>query len=186
MGNVMTFGKRILFLSVLFCALPVFAADQRSRGLDVYVIFDDSTMDSANRAEAVSWLCLTFIDRILQNGDRLVLCSARERPEILFNRTISGEDQKTEAKNLVRNISGGRGTVNYAAALRDAARRNAEQRIAYTLLIGGAGMGVSQENDVAELLRYSKTDNFPGWKIITIGLGVDSRAGSAAASYMNR
>jgi hypothetical protein len=152
----------------------------------VYVIFDDSTMNSASRAEAASWLCDALIDRILQNGDRLVLCSVRDSPEILFNKAISGEDQKTEAKNLVRSISGGRGNANYSAALRDAARRDAGRNIAYTLLIGGAGMGAAQENDVAELLRFSKTDNFPGWKVITVGLGVDSRAGRAAASYMNR
>ncbi|MDR0388903.1 MAG: hypothetical protein LBH73_02415 [Spirochaetaceae bacterium] len=181
----MAFGKQVFLAVLLLCSLPVFGADQRNRAIDVYVIFDESTLNSSSRAEAAQWLCDTIIDRVLQNGDYLVICSPRG-PEILFNKAISGEEQKTEAKNLVRNIPGGRGEPNYAAALRAAARRGAAGRIAYTLLIGGAGMGVSQAGDVAELLKYSRTDSFSGWKIITVGLGVDSRAGSAAASYMNR
>jgi hypothetical protein len=185
MGNMMNFRKPVLFLSILLCSLPVFGTDQRNRGLDIYIIFDDSTMNSSSKTEAIQWIG-ALIDRILQNGDRLVLCSPGERPEILFDRVISGEDQKTEAKNLLRTISGGRGSVDYVAALREAARRGVGQRMAYTLLIGGSGLGSGQENAVAELLRYSKTDNFSGWKVITIGLAVDSRAGRAAVSYMNR
>jgi hypothetical protein len=147
-------------------------------------------MSGGSRTEVLDWLCGTLIDRILQAGDHLVICVAQERPQVLFDKLILGEDQKNEAKNLVQNIQYAGKTVNYAASLREAARRSIDSRtISYTLLIGGTEMRVSPastEANVAELLKYSKTDAFSGWKLITVGLGIDSRAGRAAASYMNR
>jgi hypothetical protein len=181
--------KRLLLLLALLNTLPLFGSDLRTRNVDLYIIFDDSTMTGPGRTEALRWLCETVIDRLLQAGDRLVICSAGEGPEILFNKSITGDDQKAEAKNLLQNTRSGGPNVNYAAALRAAARREPGRYIAYTLLVGGISMraaSAAQEADIAELLKYSKTEDFSGWKVITVGLGIDTRAGSAAASYMNR
>jgi hypothetical protein len=35
-----------------------------------------------------------------------------------------------------------------------------------------------------EFLRYSKTEDFPGWKAIVVGLGIGPRVREAAAEYM--
>jgi hypothetical protein len=106
---------------------------------------------------------------------------------------------KETLKNAILSIARTTDGSNYGAALRQAseleAQRPDRRPIAFALLIFGVGeagnknadrltMEEANSAEFREFLRYSKTEDFPGWKAIVVGLGIGPRVREAAAEYM--
>jgi len=102
-------------------------------------------------------------------------------------------------KNAILSITRTTDGSNYGAALRQAseleAQRPDRRPIAFALLIFGVGecwkqnadrltMEEANSAEFREFLRYSKTEDFPGWKAIVVGFGMGPRVREAAAEYM--
>ncbi|QQO07548.1 vWA domain-containing protein [Breznakiella homolactica] len=168
-----------------------YSADNRTESVDVYLIFDSSAAINNSKDAAINWAATVIIGDLLQNGDNLNIWTVSERPELIFSGTIRGDDEKAGARDALRAIKPAGGTANYAAALREADRRReqtSQGRMVYTLLISGGGViaaSPAQEQDLSGLLRYAKIDDFPGWKAMVIGLGLDAQVRNAAVAYMN-
>ncbi|MDR1375102.1 MAG: hypothetical protein LBJ24_09045 [Treponema sp.] len=167
-----------------FCFFPVFlfGADLRTLPADVYVILDISPAMGEHREEAVQWLCDDLIDGRLLEGDTLTVLVAGENPEPVFSDSLNAEKREA-AKQVLRRIPAGGGPADYPGSLKAAASRQTGKagRISYTLLVSGT-IGPSAAS--GGLVRYSKVDEFSGWRVLTVGLGIDQQVKAAAAAFM--
>jgi hypothetical protein len=109
----------------------------------------------------------------------------------VFSDSVNGV-RKEAAKNVLRTMASSAYSADFVGALRDASVRagaiqNANH-IVYTLLVSGSESSIfsTTDTDIVGLLRFSRVDDFSGWRVMTIGLGLSSQAQRAAANYMNR
>jgi hypothetical protein len=187
--------KNILGLALIGLVFPwlLFGADQRNNPIDMYLIFDGSSAIRSGRDSAINWLCDTIIDGLLRDGDTLNIWLAADTAEQVFSGTIDGADQKELVKTKLRALSTQGAYADYAGALRAAeARKTAAggRKIAYTLLISGPANGASGDSaaasrNLAGLLRYSRVEEFPGWRVLTVALGIGPQVQRAGAAYMS-
>jgi hypothetical protein len=185
-----------VFVVLLLTVTPAAVRGEPRRvPLDVHVIVDSSTAMSRGREQAVSWLSGPVIDTTLQNGDRLTLWTAGEKPEMLYSGGISA-DTREEAKKQLRNIRFQDESADYRGALNQVktrisagtehSGRSEDGRLAYTILVSGANAKdpPMKEAEMAGLLAYSKVENHSGWRVLTVGLDIGPQVLKAAASYM--
>jgi hypothetical protein len=174
------------FLMVFF---PVFLAaeDRRSFPLTVYLIFDGSGSIKNGKDAAISWISGYIIDEILQDGDNLTILVAGTRPEAIFSESLQGTAQKETVRELLRSVRTEGSFADYAGALREAAAREdrrAGDGVSYTLLVTGAAGDSFRHNTLGEFLRYSRVQDFSGWRVQVVGLGLGSRIRKAVSGYM--
>jgi hypothetical protein len=173
------------------CFVPglLFGGDVRTKGMDFYIIFDATILSSDKKAEAIDWVSANIVDKMLTNGDKLVIWSVSRQTEIVFNSQINGPEQKQEVKAVLQGLKSAQGgSSDYSGALSEAsAMAMASSRPVYALLISRNTVqsGSSQAGSLASLLRYAKTDNFSGWRAITVGLGIKNRVQRETAAFMN-
>jgi hypothetical protein len=182
---------RFLVVFLPFFAQILFGADQRSIPVDMYLIFDGSSAIKNGKDGAVQWVCDSIVDGLLQNGDTLTLWIASEKAEKAFSGVIDGPEQKETVKNLIRSVNTDGASADYAGALREAASLQSRggAAIPYTLLItgaaqGGAAGGIRSPETLA-YLRYSRVEQFSGWRAMVTRLGMDRQIQQAAANYMS-
>jgi hypothetical protein len=177
--------KNMTMLMVLLWFFPGFlrAADVRTVPIDVYVILDVSSAIKNKSGEAVKWLCDHVVDEMLQDGDTLTILAAGERATALFSEPLSSADTKEAAKQAFRSAAPTAASADYAGGLREAvARQGSGRRISYTLLVIGSGSPTAP-GGLASLLRYSRVQEFSGWRVLTVGLNMDRQVREAAAAY---
>jgi hypothetical protein len=192
MGMCSVLIKRPLFalLFVLFALFPspfLPAEDVRLVPMDMNLIIDGSTALKAGMDGAVSWLCGHVVDELLREGDRLNIWIAAGRAKRIFSESLSGPDKKEEVKALLRSIAPGGDSSDFAGPLREIAGAGGGRTMAYTLLITGSGADHSPlaGADTVDLLRYSRVQEFSGWRAIVAAPGIDSRVRNAASAYLN-
>jgi hypothetical protein len=189
-GGGLVKGSLFLLFFVLLAFFPsplLPAEDVRVAPMDMNLIIDGSRALRAGKDRAALWLCDHVVDELLREGDRLSIWIAGGRAKRVFSESISGQDKKEEVKALLRSISPGEDSADFAGALREAAKAAGEGAIVYTLLITGSEPGYSllTGSDIAPLLRYSRVQEFPGWRAIVAAPGIDSRVRNAASAYLN-
>jgi hypothetical protein len=184
--------KSVPVLILVFCfssLLP--AADTRNIPLDLFLIIDGSSSLLAAKDAATVWMCNHLIDELLRDGDHLTVWVASDTARIVFSDSVNGVRKET-AKNILRTTIASSASADFAGALRDASVRagaiqNANH-IVYTLLVSGSEASIfsTTDTDIVGLLRFSRVDDFSGWRVLTIGLGLSAQAQRAATNYMNR
>jgi hypothetical protein len=184
--------KKFFFvLPALLWPFPslLFGADVRTGPADIYVILDASSAVRDYREEALEWVCGYVVDRLLIEGDTLTVVAAGDKASVVLSETINA-DKKEAVKQTLRGTGNGGGAADYSGAaadypgaLREAADRQAARRgrTAYTFLISGTA-GPSAAS--GSLVRYSRVEDFSGWRVLTVGLGIDQAIRDAAAAYM--
>jgi hypothetical protein len=182
-------GKKLMpwGLLFLFTALGggLWGGDERTIPIDVYLIVDSSSAMERGKDAALTWLCTTVIDGMLTGEDRIWIWTAGEKPELIYSGTLGDREG---AKAAVRGIRFQGDKADYRGAL-EAARAilGRGDRTAYTLLVSGSGAKdpPSREAESAGLLRYSRVESFSGWRVLTIGLDLESRIRRSASQYQN-
>jgi len=204
---MITIFRLLAVFSVLILGSPrlptLWAEEGRTGPIDVYLLIDGSSA-LADRNVAENWVCSTLVDGILREGDHVTLWAVDQNPQPLWTLQLGkGQDtavkDKETLKNAILSIARTTDRSNYGAALRQAseleAQRPDRRPIAFALLIFGVGeagnknadrltMEEANSAEFREFLRYSKTEDFPGWKAIVVGLGIGPRVREAAAEYM--
>jgi hypothetical protein len=184
--------KKVLLLLAL-CGLlsPLFAAGGRSLPVDFFLIIDGSTALEHGRDEALDWLCGRVVDGLLQEGDSLTVWVARDKAEELYSGSVAGSETKETVKALIRAIIVKSKKADYLGALRAASKRKAAPspgaRLNYTVLICGMSAGYTSltgEGEMFDLLRYSRFEDFSGWRAVTAAPGIEAEIKSAAAAFM--
>jgi hypothetical protein len=174
----------LIFTVSLVSGPVVFGADTRTGALDMFIVIDGSASLSSGRDDAVRWLCDYAIEGILREGDRLTVWLAAASAKEIYSSTLSGADSKEAVKNLIRGLQPQGVSADYEGALRAAAASGT----AYTLIISGSRAGSASfpgGEETAALLRYSRVQEFAGWRATTASLGIGSRVRRAAAAFMN-
>jgi hypothetical protein len=184
--------KRIPVMVLAFCFSSFLsAADTRTIPLDLFLIVDSSSTLNAAKDAAITWMCTHLIDELLREGDHLTVWFAADTARIVFSDSVNGV-RKEAARNVLRTMASSASSADFAGALRDASvRAGATQnvnRIVYTLLVSGSEASIfsTTDTDIVGLLRFSRVDDFSGWRVMTIGLGLSAQAQRAATNYMNR
>ena len=177
----------VFFLIFLFPGFTA-AEDRRTLPVTLYLIIDGSEGIKNGKNAAAAWINDYIVDNILQEGDDLTIWIAAEKAKVLFSESLSGTAQKETVKELLRSVNPEGSAADYTGAFRDAlARQNRQSRqgISYILLVTGSAGGPSRGNPPAEFLRYSKVQEFPGWRVQVVGLGLGPGIQKAVSDYMS-
>jgi hypothetical protein len=181
-----------IVLGFFFTCFPsghVFASDSRTENLDVFIIIDGSSALEGVRGDALGWLCDCAVDGILREGDRIALWLAADPARELFSGVLSGPGAKETLKSLIRSLTPGGSSADYAGALSAAAAKEAAaEGMACTLIVSGVRMGYNAfpgNGEEAAMLRFSRVLDFPGWRVFAVSQGIGSRVRQAAAAFMN-
>jgi hypothetical protein len=154
----------------------------------MFIIIDGSSSLSSGREEAVRWLCDYAVDGILREGDRLTIWLAADPAKELFSGTLSGTDSREAVKTLFRSVNLRGDTADYMGALKAAAKKEAAAScMTYTLIICGSQAGSGSfpgGDDIAALLRYSRVQEFSGWRAVTASSKIGNRVRQAAVAFM--
>ena len=179
----------ILILAVLAAPGLLMAADQRTIPLDLYLIIDTTEGFREAREETVAWINEQVLDRLLQEGDRLVIWSAGTTARIIHTETIGAG--KDDAKNKVRNLEITGRNADFTGALREASSRASQEnpggnRISYTLLVSASAenLAPSIETGSAGLFRWFRTEKYDRWQALVVDPNINQRVHQAAAAYM--
>jgi hypothetical protein len=182
--------KSVLVLILALCfAGSLSAADTRTIPLDLFLIIDNSSLLATAKDAAIVWMCNHLIDDLLQDGDHITIWVTSDTARTLFSDSVNRVRKET-AKNILRTMEDSNAPADFTGALRAASvRASAIQnanRIVYTLLVSGSEASIfsTTDSDIVGLLRVSRVDDFSGWRVLTIGLGLSSQAQRAASNYI--
>jgi len=174
-----------LFTALLICLSPLYGADNRNP-INVNLIIDGSASLSAVKDEVVSWVS-GRIDTILAEGDNVTVWSAGPSARVIYTGTINSAADMETVKNSIRQLSGSGSSADFSGALREASSRQSTS-YSYTLLISASPEALSPAltGPQANLLRFSRVEEFSTWRALVVGLNIDARVKRAAASFFNQ
>ena len=159
--------------------------DTRSSNIDLNLILDGSGALSGVIGEVAAWFSDT-LDQILLPGDRITVWSAGEVAKVVFSETIKNDTDKENVKKVIQEFSADGEDADFSGALQEAASRLSGNTITYTLLISASTAALSPTllGPQANLMRFSRVEEFRGWQTLVIGLNFDSKVRQAAAAFM--
>jgi hypothetical protein len=177
---------------LLFVNFSTYSEDVRSGPIDLYLLIDTSSSLSSHYSEALSWIRSAVFEEILQKGDSVTVIGAGESVQILSESAYIGPESSQGLEKLLQSIRLQGTHADLAGAIRVSKRKDAAKSnpraLAVALMITGTDnretvSNGEQTKDLEALLKYSKVEDFPGWKLIIIGLNVDGKIKAAAAEY---
>ena len=165
-------------------------AQNRQIPLDLYIIIDASERISRDRNEILSWINNELLDRLLQDGDRLVVWTAGNQARIIHSETISG--QTNTAKDMLAGFQLAGTNPDFTGAVREAAAMATREnqggnRLNYTVLISSSAeaMASSLRGSSTELFRWFRTERSSQWQALVIDPNIIQRVNQAAAAFMS-
>ena len=173
----------IIIMAVFYCLLPLNAEGQRSP-IDINLIIDGSGSFLQSRGEITNWV-FSRLDQILADGDRVTIWNAGQTAAVIYSGTISGDTEREAVKRSIREISASGEFADFAGALRGAQGRQGTG-INYNLVICASPAALSPiiSGPYSNLLRFSRIEEFSGWRAVVVGLGLDNRVRNAASAFM--
>ncbi|MDR2096772.1 MAG: hypothetical protein LBP76_14815 [Treponema sp.] len=176
-----------MLVSLLFpCLLG--ALDIRKTPVDMYVVIDGSSFMAGTKEEAFKWLNREIIDRILQEGDSLSIWKAGNSADLIYTGSLKDGAEREQLKNLLESFKTEDQRADFESALKDAARLSGGKtgkRFVYTLLVGGTGSALSPHEDISGgLFRYSRVEEFSGWRVLSIATGIQAQVRRAALEFV--
>jgi hypothetical protein len=177
-----------LFLAVLCLSPGLYAQDTRTASVDVNLIMDGSAALKNAGNEAVAWVSDYLIDKILRDGDRITIWNAAGKARVVHSDTLSGTEGKENIRKILRSLAFEGNSADFSGALKDAASRtNSGSAMTYTILISGSSSSLSPLllGPDSNLLRYSRVEEFSGWRALVIALNINSQVQRAAAAYFS-
>jgi len=176
--------KNAGILSVIAFAVffgPALAHAQRAP-IDINLIIDGSSSLTGVKNEITSWIS-GRLDQILAEGDKVTVWSAETKSKVIYSGKIEGASGKEAVKKSIMELSPSGNSPDFSGALRDAASRNSGY--SYTLLISASPAALSSilSGPQANLLRFSRVEEFSAWRAIVVGLNLDAKVKRAAAAF---
>ena len=185
---------RITFLLWIFAVFMapglLTAQDRRTIPLDLYLIIDVSEGFRENRNETIAWINEQIIDRLLQEGDRVVIWTAGTEARVIHTETIG--NQKNDVKDKLNNLEISGAAANFSGAMNEAASRASREnpggnRISYTLLVSSsaANLAPSIGGSSSGLFRWFRTERYSKWQVLVAAPNIVQRARQAASAFMS-
>jgi hypothetical protein len=168
-------------LLVFGCLLPLYGADRAP--IDVNLIIDGSTLNAGVKEEISAWV-VNRLDQMLAVGDRVTIWNAGEAASVIYTGRIDSDSDREEIRRSVREFSAASDNADLSGALREAAGRQSSG-FSYTLVVCSSPAALSSilSGPQANLLRFSKVEEFSGWRALVVGLNLEQRVRQAAASF---
>ena len=191
MKTIIITRKIMLILVVFGVYMPLFGAepqlnstDLRNTPITVNLIVDGTTELAGNLDAVIAWISGNLLDKLLQNGDQITIWSAGQSAEILYSQTIK-DGEKENIKNMLQRLQTRGNAADFTSALRNAVSRS-RNRICYTVLItaSAAALSPTLSDSGADLIRFSRIEEYRGWRVLVIGLDINSRVRQAASAYL--
>jgi uncharacterized protein with von Willebrand factor type A (vWA) domain len=183
--------KILVFLFITILPLSLcFGQDERSEPIEVFVLFDNSASMQGVEEKAASWLEAHVAENILQPQDALTIWSVADAPSELFSGTINGPEHIAEIKTIISSIAPSNSEGNFQAAFEALLKKQSSAvNFAHSYIVLVTGMNAQSTflsgAKTAEIIKYSTTKDFPGWKVMIISLGItEQKVRAAAAAYM--
>jgi len=172
-----------LALAVFYCLSPLYGADSQRPPIDINLIIDGSQAFSDSREEITSWIC-SRMDQIFADGDRVTIWNAGTSARVVYSGSINSNADSEAAKKSVRELSASGNNADFAGALREAASRQSSS-YSYTLLISASPEALSSvlSSSNANLLRFSRVEEFSSWRALIVGLNLNAKVRGAASAF---
>jgi len=175
-------------LTIFFCISHVYGDSQRPP-IDINLIIDGSLSSANVKNEVTSWVC-NRIDQILNDGDSVRIWNAGSPSKVIYTGSVNSNTDRENIKKSIRELSenNSSNSVDFSNALKEAAARASGQQnssYSYTLLISASANALASvlSGPQANLLRYSRVEEFPEWRAIVVGLNIDAKVRNAAAVF---
>jgi hypothetical protein len=162
---------------------PLLGAQARSIPVDINLIIDGSESLSEVKEEVAAWLSRNLIDLILAEGDNIIVWSAGSAAKVIYSGKIGGNSSKEDLKKSIREFAVSGETVDFTGALKEAALRRRGSSFSYTLLISASPDAVFPSGQ-ASLMRFSRVEEFSGWRALVVGLNVEEKVERATAAFL--
>ena len=182
----------MLIVLVNFLPLVLYAEDQRTIPLDVYLVIDCSSSLEPSKPDTIAWINDQVIDRILMDGDKITIWSAGAEAQVTHSAVISGTAGKEEIRNKLNELNTGGRTADFSGALRDVQSRISQTsgdpgRLPYTILITASARGLEPAltGGSQGLFRWFRSERYEGWQVLIVGLDIGRKVQQAASAYMN-
>ncbi|MCL2265237.1 MAG: hypothetical protein FWC22_04255 [Treponema sp.] len=168
--------------AVLFAFSPLYA--QRAP-ININLIVDGSASLTAVKNEITTWVS-GRLDQILSDGDRVTVWSAGSAARVIYTGNMSSNADRDALKKSIRDLTAAGNNADFSGALRDASSRQSSP-FSYTLLISASPAALSSvlSGTQANLLRFSRVEEFNGWRALVVGLNIDSRVRRAASAFFD-
>jgi hypothetical protein len=180
--------RKIFWLTVIvFWGLaPLLIAQARSAPIDVNLIIDSSKSLSEVKEEVTAWVSRNFIEQVLAEGDNVTIWSAGTTAKVIFTGIICGNSNKEDIKKCIRDIATSGETADFTGALKEAALRRQGSPFTYTLLISASPAALEPvlSSGQASLIRFSRVEEFSGWRALVVGLDLEEKVERAAAVFL--
>jgi len=174
--------KILLFLvfAVFLSLTPVYA--QRAP-IDVNLIIDGSSSLATVKNEVDTWVS-GRLDQILAEGDRVTVWSAGAQSKVIYTGKVEGAPGKEAVKKSIRDLAPAGSRPDFSGALRDAASRQSSS-YSYTLLISASPAALTSVllSPQANLLRFSRIEEFPDWRALVVGLNIDAKVKKSTTAF---
>ena len=166
----------------MFAFSPLYA--QRAP-ININLIVDGSASLTAVKNEITTWVS-GRLDQILSDGDRVTVWSAGSAARVIYTGNMSSNADRDALKKSIRDLTAAGNNADFSGALRDASSRQSSP-FSYTLLISASPAALSSvlSGTQANLLRFSRVEEFNGWRALVVGLNIDSRVRRAASAFFD-
>jgi len=170
----------LIALTVFFGYFPLHA--QRSP-IDINLIIDGSASLTNVKNDVTSWV-IARLDQILVDGDRVTVWNAGLTSKIVYAGTMSAASDRDAAKKSIRDFAPAGKTADFSGALRDAASRQ-KAPYSYTLVISASADALTStlSGSQANLLRFSRVEEFSDWRVLVVNLNNDAKVKNAASAF---
>jgi len=173
-----------LALAAFFCLSPLYAQTASERApINVNLIIDGSESLVNVKDEVTTWL-FGRLDQILAEGDNVTVWSAGSQASIIFSGRMNSNADREAVKRSIREMTPSGETADFSGALGEAALRQSSP-YTYTLLISASPAALSSvlSSPRANLLRFSRVEEFSDWRALVVGLNLETRVRRAAAAF---
>ena len=174
-----------LILIILAAFLSLSNVHAQRNPIDINLIIDSSESLSGVKDEITAWVFQRF-DDIMVEGDRVTVWSAGTQTRVIYSGSINNTEMET-LKTRISEISPSGSNADFSIALREAGSRQQNSGYSYTLLISASLNPLSNifSGPQANLLRFSKVEEISSWRVLTVGLNLETRVTRAAAAFFN-
>jgi hypothetical protein len=175
--------QRFIVLAVFFSLSNLYGAENQRSPIDINLIIDGSSAFDGVREEVTAWV-IARLDQILVEGDRVTVWNAGAAARVAYTGRMSGDADREALRKAIRELPASGDSVDYSGALRDAASRQ-PAGLCYTLLLCSTPNGLASvlQGPQANLLRFSRIEEFRNWRAVVVGLNLDARVRRATASF---
>ena len=176
-------GYSLLLALTVFFRPPLYGQETQRAPINVNLIIDGSESFTGVRAQVTSWVN-NRLDQILADGDRVTVWSAGVQASVIYSDTITSSAEREAVKRSIGELTVSGTNADFTGALREAAARQSTG-FSYTLLISASPQALSSviSGPNANLLRYSRIEDFTNWRALVVGLNIDTRVRRAAGAF---